>query len=163
MVNLGVGIVAGALLALIVSPWAVPAVCLGATGSILLGWVWPKVASTPYRVWNGLARRYAHLAHLLASLATYYVVFVAVSLAGSKLALDPGKPGQASMWVPLQEKKEAEEVRLGRWWVMDYVGWARKTGNWWALACLPFFVLLSALGRRQTAESSFPSSIYTLY
>ena len=79
------------------------------------------------------------------------------------MAQRPPKPGSVSTWVPLDGENGAEEVGLGRGWVPEFIGWARHSGNWWVLSCIPFFVLLSAIGGEGEDDGSFPSSIYTLY
>jgi hypothetical protein len=163
VVILGAGGFAGILLLLVISPYSAAPALAVAAGLALLGWFQPAVAVAPYRWWNSFARMYARLARLATLLVTYYVVFAIVSLAGSKIALRSPKPDQKSMWVPLHGESEAEEVRLQKGWTREFARWAGRSGNWWALLCIPYFVLLSVLSDRQEADRGFPSGIYTLY
>ena len=138
-------------------------------GLALFGILQPASVSRPYRFWNRMAGYFARRASLLLMAICYFVIFVAVGLAGARILIAAPVPIQ-SMWVPRRTEAPAEyasqydcetkEVPAENW-ISVLLSWARRSGNLWACCLLPFLLLLSYLETGK--ESSVSGSIYTLY
>ncbi len=147
----------------------------------------PALVSLPYRIWNGLARRYSEGASRYVSAVCFVTVTVPVSRAS-----DPGRFHRSvhtrSSWVPRAGSAAKPPGGAGRdaqapgsyaslhnsggekpppgGWIATMWRWARTSGNVWTWFLLPFLVLLRTLDtdRGAKAQSSLPSGdIYTLY
>jgi hypothetical protein len=123
----------------------------------------------PYRVWNRLARDFAHYASLLLMGICFYIIFVAVGRAGSSLRLARPTATQ-SLWVPRKtlapttygnQHAIATEGSLKKGQIASLFSWALHSGNLWTCCLLPFLILLSLFETEQ--ENSVPAGIYTLF
>lgn len=126
----------------------------------------PSLAVIAYKAWNRFGRLYARTARSLVNAACFFVVISGTANAGSSLALERRK-GQ-SLWTPhaSHDSKPSVSQYVGGTGreasgFRSFVEWARRSGNLWALALIPFFCLLLAL----EAEGDYqaPSDIYTLF
>lgn len=128
---------------------------------LLVGIMWPGVASLPYRVWNRLVPLISRglQAYLLSIL--YFVVFSAVGKAGSNLVLRRADPRNG--WLPYSEAINtcAETSHPSAGWIRNYLKWATQSPNGWLYVLLPFLLLVSALELEE--EKAPPTNIYTLY
>ncbi len=66
-----------------------PAIAAAASASILplgagIGILKPEVFAAPYRIWNGLARRYARIAQAVTMFVAFHLVFTVVALGGTR-------------------------------------------------------------------------------
>jgi hypothetical protein len=118
-----------------------------------------------YALWNRVAGWLLHRLTQWTVSVTFYVIFVAVGRAGSRLLLD-GRHSRLSLWVTRRENGSADPVVLrvsgSSGWLADYCLNAFRTGNAWACALLPFLALLALL--HVPEEQAAPSgNIYTLY
>jgi len=116
-----------------------------------------------------MAGYFARCVSLLLMAICYFVIFVAVGLAGARILIAPPVTIK-SIWVPRrtlapaeyasQYDTETKEVPTENW-ISAFLGWAKRSGNLWACCLLPFLLLLSYLETGE--ESSVSGSIYTLY
>jgi hypothetical protein len=123
-----------------------------------------------YKGWNQwLVYPFIRIAREAVTRLCYFIVFVTVGSAGSRLPLT-GSGGPRSFWVarPLPgpaahgvppESDHAVGGRLG--WVSNYLSWAFKSGNAWAIVLLPFLGILAAISVPE--ERKVASNIYTLF
>jgi hypothetical protein len=123
-----------------------------------------------YKGWNQwLVYPFILMAREVVTRLCYFVVFVAVGSAGSRLSLG-GSSASRSFWVarPLPDgaarrmslgSDHAAGGRLG--WVTNYLSWALRSGNAWAIVLLPFLAILAALSLPE--ERTVASNIYTLF
>ena len=167
VVSLGSGLLAGAILPLVVSPrWSGLAVAIG-LASALPALLRPETVAIPYRMWNTMILWYVRLARAWVALVCFFTIFTIVGRAGSALRLNHPS-GRSSLWVPFETGTETDhrgvtvEDSSNRSWVPAFLSWAARTGNWWAYSLLPFLVLMSAL-EPERERSTVPTSIYTLY
>ena len=132
------------------------------------GVVWPRLVWSPYAIWNRLAREYSRAASLILTAICFYIVFVAVRLAGSALRLKGPQPGE-SLWTPrgtlpsTAYRSQDESPRGGapKGWLRVIFSWSARPGHRWVVGLIPFLVLLRALDYDERA--GVPSDIYTLY
>ena len=138
-------------------------------GPTLLGILRPASVPLPYRFWNRIARYFARRASLLIMGICYFVIFVAVGLAGARIVMACPIPIK-SIWVPRRKLASAEYASQfdsetkelpAENWISAFLSWAKRSGNLWACCLLPFLVLLSYLETGE--EGSVSGSIYTLY
>jgi len=116
-----------------------------------------------------MAGYFARRARALIMGICYFVIFVAVGLAGSRILIAP-PVAIKSIWVPRrtlapgeyasQYDSETKEVPAENW-ISAFLSWAKRSGNLWACCLLPFLVLLSYFETDE--ESSVSGNIYTLY
>jgi hypothetical protein len=138
-------------------------------GLIPIGVIRPAVAKAPYRLWFRIADLYSRVVRLAVKAVMFFVIFVIVGGRRSSLRLD--RPTEMpSMWLPrttLSSENYPHEHESGggssapRSWTAVYGSWARSSGNGWAIALLPFLLLLSVLEPEQ--ERTVPAGIYTLF
>lgn len=123
----------------------------------------------PYRVWNKVARLYAPVARAYILLVCYYTIFPVLRLLGSTLTSSPASSSE-SAWVqrgtlPVtmygSQHHTAQEQAGVYGWVRSYASWAMRSRQPWALALLPFLILISLL--ETVEETSYPVDIYTLF
>lgn len=129
----------------------------------------PGVVASLYSGWRGLADYFAAGARLYVLAVCYFVAFSSVGMKGGSFRIKRPRRGE-SMWLKRRTLPASEYFspiaftgRLGgrRGWLRNHWSWARSSGNYWALAVLPFWALLRLFG--SDARGSFPSKIYTLY
>jgi hypothetical protein len=119
-----------------------------------------------YHVYNRITGLYAHLMRAIAQLACFAIV-ASARLTGTSLVI--AIPGTGSMWTPKRSLPRDAYVNPyalsggagGRGWIRGYVGWARRTHNLWALALLPFLVVLRTA--QESTDHSIRGDIYALY
>ena len=128
---------------------------------LAVGMVWPEVASLPYRIWNRLVPLICRLVQTCLLAIVYVLVFTTVGSTGSKLVLKG--EGQRSGWLhwSLNLGTVVETKKHSRSWIINYLKWAVKSGNWWTCVLLPFWLSISAAEIER--EESPPTSTYTLY
>lgn len=130
----------------------------------------PGLAWRIYRAWNRrLVWPAARLVVRLVTAICYFVSIAAVGRAGSRLSRTGSAPG-VSGWTtrgPLARESYgatyagAAFAKGRRGWISDYVLWARRTGNLWAISLLPFLLILRTLPDER--ETDAPPNIYTLF
>lgn len=164
------GLFIGLLAVWLISP---PWFALGVIPVLVLagaGLLWRQVIRRAYAVWNRLALHFGRTAQLLLMGICFYIIFVAVGRTGTGLRLAHPPPG-TSLWVPrgtlaphayASQHGAGDGMSLQKGWVVMFLSWAVRSGNFWAVSLVPFFILLSALQVDQS-ESSFPANIYTLF
>lgn len=165
VLSLGVGMLAAAALRSLPVTGRLLAGVAACAGTALPGLLRPGFAVMPMRAWNRAARLVGRIAQLWIAAVCFYVVLTLLGKAGSALRLEPPE-GSGSLWTPwASDGGPAEALAAaggsGRIWV-DVAAWARRSGNTWAWAVLPFLVLLSLLDAPAAAEPP-PPGIYTLY
>jgi hypothetical protein len=119
-----------------------------------------------YHLYNRITGVYARLMRAIAQLACFAIVGSA-RLTGTSLVI--ALPGSGSMWTPKHSLPRDAYVNpyalsggaSGRGWIRGYVRWARRTHNLWALALLPFLVVLRT--SQASADLSIRGDIYALY
>ena len=169
-ISLCSGLLIGLPLALLLSPrW----LGLGVILALVLafpGLLWPQKITRPYTLWNRLARSFGGAARLWLMGICYYIIFVAVGRTGSSLSL-ARPPATKSLWIPrgtlapgayVSQHGSATAASPEKGWMATFLAWAAQSGNGWALALLPFFILLAALPIDQK-KGRFPTNIYTLF
>jgi hypothetical protein len=119
-----------------------------------------------YHLYNRGTGVYAQLMRGIAQLACFAIV-ASARLTGTSLVIT--LPGSGSMWTSKRSLPRDAYVNpyamsggvSGRGWIRGYVRWARRTHNLWALALLPFLVVLRTA--QATADHSIRGDIYALY
>jgi hypothetical protein len=164
------GLVAGALLWLLMSPlWSTLAI-IATSALIAAGALRPQTLSGFYKLWNAVARKFGYAARLWTLGICFFIVFFAVGRAGASLSLERPDSRTASLWQPrntlapssyICQHLDRGQGLTQRSWISAFSSWAAKSGNLWACCVLPLLVLVKALETEE--ESSFPSNIYTLY
>lgn len=161
----------GVLLAVILCwcgfvPWLLCAV--GCAGALLLAQLIAlPLAGALYDLWNRLARRCVRPLRIVIAGICYFVVVAVVGLAVARLEVrknrqDPSQWRAKGTLPPRQYASTfAGEGIAGRCWIRSYLRWSVESGNLWAVALLPFLVLLAWLGEEE--EAAFPANIYTLF
>jgi hypothetical protein len=170
VLSLCIGGLSAAILALVVSHvWA----CVGgilACALAVSGLLWPQICAKPYSAWNHLIRIYVRVTRRVLMSISFYIIFVAVGWSGSSLRLVRPAPTE-SLWVSrgtLAPSTYAHQYtgttaaseQAG--WTKTYLAWATRSGNFWAVALLPFVFLLAVLDVDQK-DAGFPANIYTLF
>jgi uncharacterized membrane protein len=128
----------------------------------------PSLAWRAYSAWNRrLAYPVSRLARHIITLICFYVTFTAVGRTGSRLPLAPHRSGTAWAERTTQPADSYRSTFNGRvpavsgGWMIDYIRWARQTGNTWSITLLPFLAVLRLLPDER--ESTAPENIYTLF
>lgn len=166
---LGVGLT---MLDLVSSAGAVTVGVLAVVGLAGFGIARPYAVSFPYRVWNWLAAQVAARLRTYVTGVCFFTVVLAAGRAGSAPRFLAASSGE-SMWTPRESQalaayaSQCHDPRAastrGRWTV-GMRRWARRSGNHWALAVVPFLVVLRLLDTDEHQGSAAPTSdIYTLY
>lgn len=167
IVSLGVG-----GLVIVLMPWDGPRAWLVAAGAFLAaslpGWFRPRWVESVYELWNRTAGLAGRAGARWVSMVAFYALVVPVGQAGSRMPWT-GPEGSATGWAPRSgrisslaaqhrgARGETSEVP----WYRSLVGWARDSGNYWALGLVPLLGLLRLL--RPKTERSLGENIYTLY
>jgi hypothetical protein len=149
--------------------WAV----LGVIAAFILalpGLLYPRSIHLPYRIWNKAARTVAQVGTIFLQGVCFYIVFFAVGRAGSRLMLDLSL-SRKTVW---RERRTLEPTMYfsphtgienrgtsEKGWVLNYISWSVRSGNFWACCLLPFLIVLSLLEAGKK-ESRSPH-IYSLY
>lgn len=124
--------------------------------------LWPWVWNIPYRAWNKLGRHYGDVARF-SLLGLCYLIVSAVGVAGSsKEFVRTARSG--SGWIRREKSNSSWSIHQGRLrhsWMSGFLSWASESRQYWALALLPFLILLSTLEIAE--ESQAPSRTYTLF
>jgi hypothetical protein len=123
-----------------------------------------------YRIWNKRVARPISGAMTRYVLAIcYYIIFVAAGRSGSRLDARSAAP-VASAWksrLPLTADayratfaaSDPGQTRGG--WIRNYLAWAGRSGNSWAIILIPFLIILRVFSPEEEAEVS--GNIYTLF
>ena len=119
-----------------------------------------------YQVYTRTSGMYARLMRAIAQLACFAIV-TSARVSGTSLVI--AIPGSGSMWTPKRSLPRDAYVNpyalsggaSGRGWIRGYVRWALRTHNLWALALLPFLVVLRTA--QETSDHSIRGDIYALY
>lgn len=164
-----IGLAVGMLSSLLLSPsWFL----LGVSAALVLavaGLRRPRKLSGPYEFWNGLASKFAYFARLWIMGVCFYVTFFAVGQTGASLRLTRPNSDAKSFWLSRESLAPSAYCQYGastkgstpRGWISSFFSWAVGSKNLWACCLLPFLIALRMFETEE--ESSFPSSIYTLY
>lgn len=161
----------GTLLAGALTSLSFPWVPAGLVGGLLLGITGvarPRWFIRPYRTWNRIARSYTAAARSAVAWLLFHGVFGMVRKPGHDLRLTADNAGR-SMWAPRKTVPAAAYGSLSgrptrgptRGWLGNLWAWSGERGKRWTLLCLPFLLVLRALGEDEAP--SIPRSIYTLY
>jgi hypothetical protein len=139
-----------------------------AIGSALSAILWPWIWSLPYKAWNKAARHYGEFARGYA-LRMCYLVIASVGMAPASSSFSRTRRS-GTVWEPRRSstdtgkviRKNAKTQNSGHQsWVRSFISWATGSRQTWALALLPFFLVLSFL---EMDEESVPSDkTYTLF
>lgn len=146
------------------SRW-LPVALAAAVAVLVFGLVRPYAVSKPFRAWNLMVRYFSKWSAAYVSGVCYYTVIVPLARlwsARNRRQMDvygwtPRGSGSAE---PTGEK--AAGLHGGSGQVKDYVAWARRSGNGWAAALLPFMLVLS-LTAEDDMVPEVPADTYTLY
>jgi hypothetical protein len=127
----------------------------------------PREIVRAYELWNRAAGRYARVARSWIARLCFNFVFLVLGRTGAALPLARPAP-QESLWVPrgtLDARAYTSEflhpASARRWWIAAFAVWAVRTGRPWALALLPFLIVLRFLDPQE--DLHLPSGLYTLY
>jgi hypothetical protein len=163
------GLMIGALAHLFGSSWAIGTGIFAAVLLLALVFIQEAFVWRLYRGWNRLLVRpfTAIVQHVITRLC-YFIIFVAVGRAGSRLPVTASS-SQNSFWTERDLQAQTDlgsaSVRVGfvpeHGWVRGYCSWARTSGNIWAIALLPFLMILRICSRPQAETAGF--NIYTLF
>jgi len=140
--------------------WGTAGVCV-----MLPGLVWTPWFELGVRAWNKGVRLSTAALRAYVLRVCYYLLFGAVSRAGSSLDLVLGQ--EKSRWVPYprseQESRDALAAERGTGGRNHgLVAFAGRPGNAWEIFLLPVVLLLRLL-REGQQESAPSASSYTLY
>jgi hypothetical protein len=143
---------------------ALVAICLALPGLLM-----PGVARFLYRAWNKMALEFARCARTMVMGICFYVILVAVGRTGSSINLK-AMGSEKSMWLtrgttPVNSYSEQHTMVISdsrkRNWILSFMSWAGRTGNFWRVSLIPFLILLVSLDC--STEETVPTDIYTLY
>jgi hypothetical protein len=147
-------------------------VAAGVGAAVLIGlvpFVHEDVAWRAYSAWNRrLVRPFASTAARVVMRICFFIVFVAVGQAGSRMLAVHA--GASTSWtsrgsLPRDAYRTlfaaASAGGASRGWIPDYLRWAGQTGNLWAVSLLPFIAVLRLLPRDE--EKASQANIYTLF
>jgi hypothetical protein len=136
----------------------------------LLGTMVPSFSRFLYKAWNKIAIEFAQYASKIVTVICFYVIFLTMGTAGSAISLN-FKSDRRSMWLPrsMSAGKDPESKGQGMTaydplhpnWILSFISWAVKTGNFWRCFLIPFIVLLASFDGSR--EETVPTDIYTLY
>lgn len=135
----------------------------------VVGRRWKSVASLFYAKWNQLAKGYANISRWWIERIFFFLILRTVGLWDSSSPLSLSSP-TCSMWkrrntlFPDSEKKHFSNnlsQRRSKGWVGEYVSWAWKSGNVWAVWLIPFLLILTPL--EMDEPSARADNIYTLF
>ena len=128
----------------------------------------PAAFRRAYALYNRIAGRFVRLARQGLLAICFHTIFLAAGRAGSTLAVRPPVPG-GSLWAPRATLSPrayssvftelSAPSRPG--WPMSFVRWALKSRNPWAVALLPFLLLLRILDPEPSLDVR--GNIYTMY
>lgn len=122
-----------------------------------------------YHAWNNrIIRPVSNLATAIILRVCLLVVFAATGRAGSRLLLRGKFP---TMWVG----RDASSDHVGslpfgvhgdigaapHGWIRNYIRWAARSGNFWAIFLIPFFCFLRMVSTEEPTSSG--ENIYTLF
>lgn len=123
-----------------------------------------------YRGWNDrLVLPFMNLSRQTVVRLCYFIIFVAVGSAGSRLGLKRSR-SSGSFWTPRTSLDfdayraaglDGAMTKPRSGWVRNYVSWAMESGNLWSIALLPFLTVLGWISA--PAEEKVASNIYTLF
>ena len=151
-------------------PLGQPALAAATSALILLlgagiGLLTPEAFAAPYRVWNGLARRYARMAQAITMIVAFHLVFTVVARGGTRFQRTVSK--RDSGWSP----KASPDLRTQAGyvpasgtpddWDRRLREWSRGGASRWSLFLLPFLHLLDAFEGQKRVKTA--EDIYTLY
>jgi hypothetical protein len=164
-----VGIILGAVSS---PPAGAGVLALSATAAAISGYR-PQLVRFPYRVWNAAAYRAAGLGRSWLIWSSFRIVFAImgrVESHGRALSLD--RIPRHSLW---EERRPREGNSAGRSPSAAYdvpgavnlrfpvfVSWLRGTENFWAVALVPFLLLLAQFDGDES-DGSIREDIYTLF
>jgi len=146
-----------------------PFVVVLAVGFPLLGLLWPKIMSQPYRLWNVAANYFARAARLFLMGVCFYIILLAVGRAGTSMNLARPRPDE-SLWLSKKtlspDTYAYEFAASGKHftkpgWLRSYLCWASGSGHVWAFFLVPFLAMLSAVEIYR--DRRFPAGVYTLF
>jgi hypothetical protein len=142
-------------------PWTAGAVLFLLVASLVL--VREKLVRRLYHAWNNrIVTPLSNFASALVLRICLLVVFTATGRAGSRLRLR-GVAG--SMWQPHDSgpsngRAQTQSSRP-RGWIRNYLQWAIRSRNGWAVFLIPFFCLLRMVSTEE--ERAAAGNIYTLF
>jgi hypothetical protein len=126
-----------------------------------------------YRAWNSkVVRPFSAIAARAVTRATFLVLVAAGVPAGTRLHLALQGPALTA-WTPrgplppgaygalFSEPSPPAMRKRGVGWIPEYLQWARRTGNLWSIALVPFLAILRLFP--PDADSTPQANIYTLF
>jgi hypothetical protein len=150
------------------SPWLFRAGLFLAVVSALCAVLWPWIWMLPYKAWNKAARHYGDFARRYV-LRMCYLIISTVGIAPSSSSFSRTRRS-GTVWEPRRSntgigkviRKNTKTQNSGHQsWVRSFISWATGSRQTWALALLPFFLVLSFL---EIDEEGVPSDkTYTLF
>jgi hypothetical protein len=161
------GLVAMALGARAPWEWAIAGLCVALPG--LVSPLWFEIG---IRAWNKGARVTTAVLRRYVLTVSYYLLFGAVSRAGSSLELRLGST-EMSRWIPRDRHNSTvggsspvdvdlgTDRKAGRGW-LEVMRSSRTAEKAWTACLMPIMLLLLLL-RDEAQESAPPSSTYTLF
>jgi hypothetical protein len=146
------------------------AVGVAVAGAVwLVGLAFPPLVVFVHLAWNWAARRITRYGRPALLWICYFVVLLAVGKKNGRFGATGAVPA-GSLWMG-RETLAPEAYALpfniitngatAGGWVRGYVRWAVRSKNLWAIAVLPFLVLIAALEERE--DLSLPANVYTLF
>ena len=170
VISLLMGTAIGVLLWILISPvWSLIGPVLSALLGIT-GLMRPRLVTRPYKIWNGIAKKFTRIARLCVAGACFYIIFIAVGRTGANIGLTPPDGNTKTLWfsrsatagrVDVYEPKATGKESTQTSWIKAFISWAIESRNVWACCLLPFLLLLRT--HETEEQSSFPKHIYTLY
>lgn len=158
VLSAGLGVASFALGARAPWAWGAAGICV-----VLPGLFWPLWFEIGVKVWNKGASLSAAAIRAYLLKVSYYVLFSAVALGGSRLDLERSGV-ELSRWIPRHRPAvdDGGTHAAGENWTHALLAAARDPGKTWMICLLPIVMLLLLL-RDEQQERAPSSSTYTLY
>jgi hypothetical protein len=130
---------------------------------LLPGIVWRPWFRLGVGAWNRAVRLLFVRLRVAAAWISFHLLFPLLRRSGTRVQLtSPAQltpAGLATLW---SARDGAGADARGEGWLTDLVVHARRTGNWWLLALVPFIFTLMLLAT-EVEETAPGGSTYTLY
>jgi hypothetical protein len=148
-------------------PWAFGIGAFVAAGS--LAFLNEQLVRRLYHAWNNrIIRPLSNVVSVIILRVCLLIIFTVTGRAGSRLAI-AGRSN--SMWISRSDETNytslfpfvggAGEVNVPNGWIGNYVRWAARSHNMWAIFLIPFFCLLRLVSTEEPSTSG--GNIYTLF
>lgn len=115
------------------------------------------------RVWSKISVKISRLTKRYVLTILYYVVLPIIALSGHRVSLE--KPLRESEWHNWSENNELKLIfkQSGKNWVFNYMSWAFRSKNVWAVFLLPFILILKITEEPSGGPPPESLLMYTLY